>query len=346
MSPVTMQDIAKRAGVTNATVSMALRNHSRISRATCRRIQRLAAEMGYRPNPMVTSLMTEIRARRPAAGGTARIAYLQLFPKELIAKLPAARRYRAGAAARAAQLGFCLEEFWMQDEQITPRRLSDILYHRNITGVLIPTLPQPGHLADLPWERISAATMGYTLLEPRVHRAMNHQMHSIRLALSRLTERGYRRLGLALSKAEDRRVEGNWRAGFYLYQQDLAAHDRVPVFIGADWGRESQGAYNRWLKENRPEVVIAARNEEPRDWIRQAGLRVPDDIGFCTLTSSNACEELSGVDQNDETVGGVAIELVAEQLHHNERGIPPDPKVVLVEGRWHEGKTLFPAREA
>lgn len=53
---VTLQDIAKRTGVTVNTVSRALKNKPDISRATCQRIQQVAQEMGYVRNYAASSL--------------------------------------------------------------------------------------------------------------------------------------------------------------------------------------------------------------------------------------------------------------------------------------------------
>src|SRR4051812_9774003 len=61
----TMKTIAAEVGVSVMTVSLALRNHPRISRATRQRVQTVATRLGYRSNPMVASLMTQIRSSRP-----------------------------------------------------------------------------------------------------------------------------------------------------------------------------------------------------------------------------------------------------------------------------------------
>lgn len=53
---VTLQDIAKRTGVTVNTVSRALKNKPDISPATCKRIQQVAQEMGYVRNYAASSL--------------------------------------------------------------------------------------------------------------------------------------------------------------------------------------------------------------------------------------------------------------------------------------------------
>src|SRR6266700_2568786 len=56
---VSIDDIARIAGVSHTTVSRALRGSSLISRDTRERIQQLAHEMGYTPNSIAQSLQTK-----------------------------------------------------------------------------------------------------------------------------------------------------------------------------------------------------------------------------------------------------------------------------------------------
>jgi len=55
---VNLKDVAKKAGLSIATVSLALNGSSRISEATRARVEKLAGEMGYRPNPYARKLVT------------------------------------------------------------------------------------------------------------------------------------------------------------------------------------------------------------------------------------------------------------------------------------------------
>lgn len=55
---VTIKDIAKRAGVSYATVSRALNNKADVNQNTRKMIVELAEEMGYRPNVIAQSLVT------------------------------------------------------------------------------------------------------------------------------------------------------------------------------------------------------------------------------------------------------------------------------------------------
>src|ERR1700722_21009514 len=54
--PVNLRDVAKRAKVSVATVSMVLNENPRISRATQMRVQQMIDRMGYRPNRLAQSL--------------------------------------------------------------------------------------------------------------------------------------------------------------------------------------------------------------------------------------------------------------------------------------------------
>jgi len=56
VSRVTMKDIAEAIGITKSAVSLALKNHPRISQARREEIQAVAKQMGYQPNAAATAL--------------------------------------------------------------------------------------------------------------------------------------------------------------------------------------------------------------------------------------------------------------------------------------------------
>lgn len=72
---ITMADVARAAGVHQTTVSLALRSHPRIPENTRKRIQQVAEEMGYRPNPLVSALIAQRRLGLAFSSGSV-LAYL------------------------------------------------------------------------------------------------------------------------------------------------------------------------------------------------------------------------------------------------------------------------------
>ena len=49
---------------------------------------------------------------------------------------------------------------------------------------------------------------------------------------------------------------------------------------------------------------------------------------------------LSGVYQNDTSIGQKAIDLIIDMIHRGERGLPAVPTRILVESTWRDGQTL------
>lgn len=75
-SGITLRTIAKAAGVTPTTVSLALRHHPRISAPTGERIRSLARSLGYRPNAEISRIMSRIREGAAETDSRPRIAWI------------------------------------------------------------------------------------------------------------------------------------------------------------------------------------------------------------------------------------------------------------------------------
>jgi LacI family transcriptional regulator len=111
LQKVTMQDVANAAGVHRTTISLAFRQHPSLPVETRKRLLALAEEMGYRPNPLVSALMTELRGKRSEKQHEI-IAYVTTYPADNPwRRYPSLREMFAGAQARAAKLGFAAQEF-------------------------------------------------------------------------------------------------------------------------------------------------------------------------------------------------------------------------------------------
>jgi hypothetical protein len=48
--------------------------------------------------------------------------------------------------------------------------------------------------------------------------------------------------------------------------------------------------------------------------------------------------------KNSFQIGVMAVDLLVDMLHRNERGVPAIPYRLMVEGSWCEGKTLLRTR--
>ncbi len=361
MKQPTMQMIADKAGVSLMTVSRALKNNPRLSLATRERIQKIATTLGYRPNPLVSALMAQIRnARAPKIWPT--IAFLAAHPDDVYTR---AHTYNAqilsGAIERAAMLGYKLERFSLTESGMTGPRMSGMLHARGIPGVILPPLPDPIPDIGFDWSQFACATIGYSYTSPALHRAANDQFNTIRMAVRHLAELGYERIGLAIRHEDDQRVENKWVGGFLSFHPYLPVSRRLPVFLWhytekpnparhpkhsgeegwEDWegSGEMPDGFANWFAHHRPDAIISLQPLMMRAWLQSLSIRVPDDIGLVSLNLQHNQTGISGIDQNNALLGAAAVELVVEQIHHNEHGIPARAKTVMIMGDWADGNT-------
>lgn len=341
--PATIRTIALKAGVARSTVSMALRNHPGIPPATRERIQAVARELQYYPNAVMSTIMARVKASRPAKERVP-LAFLNAYrgEKTLAEASTIFTDYLQGASERAEALGFVLDEIHGNVQGMTSLRLTKILHTRNIQGVLLgPLKASRGHLS-LDWSNFSLATVGYSVSKPEISRAVTDHFQGTMLLLRNLRKLGYRRLGLVMKPTIDERTNHLIVAGL-LVEQSLKrtrSLGTVPPLIISKWSDWKEKTFRTWLLKHKPDVVLDG-NPQVKKWIENAGLRIPQDIGFVTLQrTSDDPNDCAGIHVNAKEVGAAAIDIIVIQLHNNKIGIPKIPRTVLIKGEWRDGKTV------
>lgn len=336
---VTQQDIARRAGVHRATVSMAFKGHPNIPSATRERILKIAAELGYSPDPMLSALAAYRNRKRPATyHGT--LAWLVNsaygFDWQDRTLRPHFSDYFSGAATQAKRYGFQLEVFDFNAPRLTPARLASILAARGVTGILLCPQPRPETNLDFPWQNFSAVTFGYSLATPRLHTVSATQYRAMRQTVHELRRLGYGRIGLALDADHDLRTDHNYLAG-YLVEEHLAARGAPVPLLTAPY--TDFGAVRQWLRAEKPDAIVTG-NYHFLDVLTSLGRKVPEEIGVACPLLPSADTDLAGVIENSVEIGSVAVDVLIGMIHRQERGIPGNPQRIHVEGRWLPGKTL------
>ncbi|MBP8257571.1 MAG: LacI family DNA-binding transcriptional regulator [Opitutaceae bacterium] len=333
---VTIANLARRLGVCPATVSLALRNHPSISLATRRRVNAVADKLGYRPHPAVATLMARIRANRPPKDMPI-IAGITTWSDDVTRRDPTRLRFYKGAADRANELGYALEEFSAITPGLTIPRLDGILYARGIQGLLI--FPVEATVAlQFAWQRFACATIGYTFDAAPLHRASPAYFDNMVIALKELQHRGYRRMGLVNTPALRERLLRSWQGAFSAWHsQSGRSASSALLEIEAD----NEAGFRTWVRRYRPDVILFG-GTPVYAWMKALALSVPRDIGLVALCVAGMPKDvrLTQVVEKPEVVGAAAIDLVVEQLQRNECGIPRNPKEVFITGEWIEGMSV------
>ena len=334
---VLLQEIADRAGVSRTTVSRALRNDPRISTATRQRIQDLAVKLGYRANPYVSALMTQLRRTgKPAAGAV--LGYLTSWGLDGAWQKREVYQIYLSASERAHQLGYRLDPFSTRDPRARGKRLTEILRARGIEGLVLEPVGvfrAWGHLS-LDWSPFACVAIGFTIPRPGFHRVTTDYHANMLLALRTLRRMKYRRIGLALRTQFDRRTNGRPMAAYLRFQHDLDVRQQAPVFLNELLAPDE---LMKWYRRHRPDAIVT-NEKKVLTWLRERKARVPEDVGVVQIKRDHGDSAIAGIDINTGAIGVTAIETLHSQLLQNERGLPSEPRLVLVEGRWCEGSTV------
>jgi LacI family transcriptional regulator len=349
---VTLADVARRAGVHVTTVSLALRNHPRLPMTTRQRLQGLARQMGYAPDPFLRALVA-YRGKKMARRHPPTLAYVTNWGTRWGWKhVTAHPQFFSGAQVKAQELGFKLEHFWLREVGMTPARLSGMLYARGINGVIVASHGREwGDVLQFDWENFSAVKIDYFPHRPALHNVTNNQCDIIRLAMQKLIGAGYRRIGFVMHRGWDHAVDHLWSAGFLCEQQALAPGERIPMHLFPEkepverWLNESKTdvvvehtAFARWFAKYKPQVVISKESFVMAS-LKKLELRIPRDVAFVDVFLEEFGGRKAGVRQNHETVGALAVEILAGQLQHNKFSVPEVPTTTYVEGTWFDGST-------
>jgi LacI family transcriptional regulator len=335
---VTLGKIAEEANVSRATVSRALRNNPQIPAATCRRVQRIARKLGYRPDPEARRLMTYLQQSKHRPFQSV-IGLINDFADRASLRLdPYTVMLVEGARTRAEELGYVVDEIWTRAPGMTPTRLNQILRTRAVRGVLIPPEHEPLAAIHLDWNLVTAVATTTTAVPAEIHRVLPHNYLNMQTVMRRLHEMGYRRPGLVIAPDLELR-QLHCPLAVYAWHWATVLNRKPPPHCVWEYGKgdSSRKRAARWLEKIQPDVVIG-----PDEWTLQyleqdTGRRAPDDFGF--VTYGNLHPGITGIDQRPAEVGSAAIDLLSAHIQRGETGLPTFTKTVQIEGRLVEGKT-------
>ncbi len=341
-STATLQAVAHVAGVSAMTVSRMLRDSPHVSPATRERVQAALKAAHYQPDPHLARMMSLVRGRKQSRiRAVLGVIREQALDDEL---LQPAYQYVSNKhiRRRAEQHGYHIEEFWLGRGNLDPQRLAGILQARGIEGIIVSPQSARMQCAQLDYSPFAAATFGYGLAQPSLHRAAGNMSLGIHLAVNTLAARGYKRIGLAITRWVDARAEHAYSGAMLHFQEGLPKRGRVPLllFPHNDLGR-CFGVFRDWMKAHKPDALISFDTHVP-DWLHRLDLSIPHDIGLVVHDWTAKMKGLAGIHQRREHVASAAVDLVATQLLQNERGVPEVPRQILIPPAWIEGGSIRP----
>jgi DNA-binding LacI/PurR family transcriptional regulator len=335
-----LEAIAAAVGVSAMTVSRVLRNAPNVSPATRERVLTAARSLNYQPDPHLSRMMHLVRGRKASKQRAVIAVIREDIPGDPMRD--AAYQFVSidDIRQRAQQHGYKAEEFWLGRGKLTPRHLQKILHARGIEAVIVS--PQSAALPcrELDYTPFAAVAFGFAMREPRLHICGTNLNLGIQMAAAELTRRAYQRIGVAVTRWIDFRVQNGYSGGMYFFHQDLPPKRRVPTLLMPHHQiRRNFASFSEWIKKHRPDALITFDTHVPA-WLKQLGLRVPEDIGLVVHDWTPRMKAYAGIDHRRDQLAGAAVDMIATQLLHHEFGIPAVPRQILISPEWVDGGSV------
>jgi LacI family transcriptional regulator len=323
---LTLEEIAKRAGVSRSTVSRVVNNHPSVSDQVRERVWSVIEETGYQPHAAARSLVTR---RTRTIGAIIPHAVMTLFIDPFFPLL------LSGITETCNDHGYYLmlslfngpateEELYRR--QVHSGHLDGVIVaSTRIDDPLIPTLLDD-NVPCILVGRHPDSRAGYVDFD---------NVAASRMAVEHLIRVGHRRIAtvtgpLSMASGQDR------LAG---YCQALEAH-RIPVeealIVEGDYTEGGGAMGMQRLLSASPTAVFAASDTMALGALkalREANLRVPQDValvGFDDIPVAAALEPaLTTVRQPIERLGSMAAELLLNLLENPPDAQAPAHRIVL-----------------
>ncbi len=304
---VTIQDVAKTAGVSVSTVSRVLNGKVDVASETQDRIRSVIDDMGYTTNLAARSMRS--------------------FKKNMVGLImpdiayPFAIEVMKGVNRAIAESEFDLLVYTTGDVRKSGRASHEQKYvsllSNSITDGVIIVAPVTGEFStDAPIVSIDPLMSDPTY--PSVH-ATNYQ--GAMDAMEYLLHLGHKRIGFISGRAElessNRRLKGYRDA---LEKADLSIDEKL--IASGDYTTETGARCARELLslENRPTAIFASNDQAAMGVFQVAqelGLRIPEDlsvIGFDNIMESKYMR-LTTVDQFISEMGFVATQMLIQLIN-------------------------------
>lgn len=311
---VTLEDVAKRAEVSRALVSIVMRDAPGASPATRQRVRAAADELGYRPDVRARSLAS----RKSRLIGVMFGVGVGAFHFDLL----------EGLFAAAEEHGHSLILTPLtrgRDERRAAQSLHDFRFDALI--MLGPPTAEP-----LLAGRVPIVVVGWHVDHPAIDVVRTYDQHGMAAAVGHLVSLGHRRIahldGGSNLIAQARR-EGYAQA---MRRHGLAA--QIRVVPGGQTQLDGQRAARRLLDEgDLPSAIIAFNDDSAvaaMGLLAQQGIQVPRQLSMIGWDDSEAAAlspvALTSVAQDPATMARLAVERMVARMENRQ---VPDREIVL-----------------
>ena len=308
---VSLKDLAAELGVSIATVSRALRNSHEVGDELRERVQKLAKELNYRPNPFAQSL----RSEAPKVIG---VVVPNLVTHYYSAVLDGIEDY-------ASQEGYSVIAINSHENYVKEEKAIDNFINMHVEGI-IACLSQDtvdySHFKEINKMGIPLVFFARTCLPELFSQVVANGAEAAEQATCHLLETGSRRVAFIGGPNHldmvRRRKHGYLEA---LKQARIPIDRDIIICDKIDFESSRETALRLLSSENRPDAILAFNDiitYAAFDAIKTLGLRIPEDVAIIGFTDTDASAfvtpKLSSIEDQSHKTGALACELLMRNI--------------------------------
>ena len=332
----TIFDLAKAAGVSKSTVSAALLDDLRVSARTRAKVRFAAGRMGYTRNAFAASLATR-RSMKP----------VRALDVAILSHVPPGCGYEHYDCVifqrRLTELGYRGHHFDVFHDNISCGKFARDLFLRGYCGIIFDQVyEKQSEIFSADWSNFSLVYVGRTHQPPPCDILRPNQMQMVFRVWHEVRAAGYRRPGFALARHQPTILDDAEREStLWICQQTLLTGEEAIPPCTATFG--DKAAFEKWFRRHRPDVVVGF-NDYNYVWLREMGLRVPEDVAYASFHGRTFDGIIACANQGMDDIKIKAAEHLDFLIRHKRTGFPGQPWEMLGPIRWIPGQTLPPAR--
>ncbi|SEF05197.1 transcriptional regulator, LacI family [Streptomyces sp. 2112.3] len=311
----TMTDVARRAGVSVATVSHVLNDTRPVRPDTRAAVLGAIDELGYTPNTLARSLVTS----RTRSIGLAVSAISNPYFTEIL----------QGVEAGALEAGYSLLITDPHDDPQHERKVVQLLHERRVDGMIVAPSAEPAGMVEYLARREVPTVFLDRLVGDDHDQVCAENTGPVRQLVEHLAALGHTRIGLVAGlpglSTTTERVQGyreGLRACGLPFAPELLAGGNSEAAGAQDATRQLLAA------PEPPTALITANNAMTIGTLRalrELGLDVPRDIALACFDDFSWADlftpRLTAIAQPSKDIGAAAVRLLLERLAQPDR--PP-----------------------